>query len=259
MHNLWIATGCKRSAHAPRGRAIKGHADVLLRSVSRNNLWVHTFLADNNFGGFMWDGQGDAYQDNQDLEATHGQSHADWKTDLDYDALDWVTRTDAFQQGLSSTDTTTTDLVLRWGSVPDIAVGHPVSKYFSFSTADPHHSAEAWLTGWAGGPSNGDSCSSSGVECGSYKRAIPESNWQHLRRDKIFLLDTDTKMQDCSLDVLACQSADAQSCCAIDMGDADFFQRDQFYLREAPDGKPDLGAYEHGQPSLCYGPRNACK
>src|SRR5262249_18783964 len=95
-------------------KSAQDHADVLLRSVSRNNIWIHTFLADNNFGGFIWDGKGDGYHDNEELEETGGQSRADWKTDLDFDGLDWVSLSDAFQQGLPSTDSTTTNLVVRW-------------------------------------------------------------------------------------------------------------------------------------------------
>lgn len=273
-------------------KSAQSHADVLLRSISRNNLWVHTFLADNNFGGFMWDGRGSESADNQELDESHGQSHGDWKTDLDFDGFDWVPLSDAFQKGLALAGETTSNLTVRWLSNTDSGCNHGMSEYLSFASQPPQESVQASLRGCAGGafcdfqtaccapasgcsscaasPFNEKSCSLNGGECGTYECRAVEENWRRVRREKIFNLNTDAAidayaltpfsanrldLQDCTSDTLACQDAEGQSCCPIDKGDAEFYNQNQFYLRDVPIGQPDLGAYERGQPTPGYGPR----
>ena len=74
-----------------RSRFGQYRADVVLRSFSRNNLWIHLF--DNpyeettNPGGAIWFGEGDETKDGQ--YTTRGQSRPDWKTDVDYDGFAW--------------------------------------------------------------------------------------------------------------------------------------------------------------------------
>lgn len=68
-----------------------GHdrADFLFKSLSRNNLLIQEYTNNCNAGGAMLVGHGDGMMGESPAFSLPGQSHADWKSDADYDGFDW--------------------------------------------------------------------------------------------------------------------------------------------------------------------------
>lgn len=89
--NVFDRTVLVNNTFVVRARYAQVRADIVLRSVSRNNLWVH--LYDNpyeqttNPGGAIWFGYGDNHLDQR--YEIHGQTLPDWKTDVDHDGFAW--------------------------------------------------------------------------------------------------------------------------------------------------------------------------
>jgi len=88
--NVFDRTAIVNNTFIVRSRYAQYRADLMLRSLSRNNLWV--FLYDNpsektNPTGTLWYGEGDKLASRRYF--LHGQSKPDWKTDVDYDGFSW--------------------------------------------------------------------------------------------------------------------------------------------------------------------------
>ena len=88
--NIFDRTVILNNTFVVRGRYAQTRADLLLRSFSRNNLWIH--LYDNadektNPTGALWSGRGDELPDRE--FTTAGQTRSSWNTDVDYDGFAW--------------------------------------------------------------------------------------------------------------------------------------------------------------------------
>jgi hypothetical protein len=259
------------------------HADVLLRSLSRNNLWILEWQSDGKSSGLAFHGQGGGIRADQAF-AIHGQSHSDWKTDVDFDGFDW--------------NPLYTENEVRWDNGES---GEP------FFTLSPPHTFQKWSRGCAGGPRNGEYCEGD-TDCQStsptkaydrtnvapfatptptaplamstpalpYRCVAAERNYRSVQRNKIFAFNTDGAIDDyadkerfppkrLTLDP-ACTGGkcaeDADKSCSKDEDCGSYCDRcakdaGAAYpnLAEVCDGQPDLGAYELGEPTVHYGPR----
>ena len=88
--NVFDRTVQVNNTFVTRGRYGERRADLLLKSFSRNNLWIHLYdnpYEETNPGGALWHNPGDRKKDER--YSIHGQTRADWRSEADYDGFDW--------------------------------------------------------------------------------------------------------------------------------------------------------------------------
>lgn len=293
VNNTFITRGDKDSEAVDPDRA-----DLLLRSVSRNNLWIMSYENPTGTGGsaMLWRGKAATF--NGSTFAIGGQTRSNWKTDLDYDGMDWDTLPDALGE----------PGIINWGNL--WTDGGAWGRLTFLDPNSLQRSFQKFSRGCGGGPRDGLYCESDG-DCESagivktypdnspvseedfaapdpnapYTCIAAERNFRRVHRATAFGGSTTTRAEvDAYIDQYAneqrfpadrldleCDAADPPNdcqseggCCPVDRGDAAFHADNSFLWRDivagrsqpyVTDGKPDLGAYERGQPAPHYGPR----
>ncbi len=141
-------------------------ADLLLKSVSRNNLWIFIFQPDcpgdpdcKNTKyiapGGIWQGFGDQFKGHTGRMS--GQSRANWKTDVDYDGFDWDELPGKYADWPQIV--TSGDATIRWLQ--------PSDHMLSLAPTKGQHSFQDFMRGCVGGPteSDGKACCPTGEKC----------------------------------------------------------------------------------------------
>ena len=311
VNNTFVVRGSRTALSA---------AEMLLLSTSRNNLWILEFAPSCNASGGLWELNGDGFAGTWHIQP--GTSHSSFRTDIDYDGLDWGTLPDmnpgnVFQahweqccldgEGTAGTycSNTPPNSCSECSQVPIIAAPHKGTVRLSPSTGSwgagfwfepvPTPGAPSFqkkTRGCAGGPRDGLYCESD-ADCtstaskvfdenhvGAFTPQDPnspvhcvyaEGHYTRVHKETVLDLCVQNSPALCADTLDAYVRAEFSSAQlgvageAIDAGDSDFFEANQFYLNDiSADGRsivpyvqgaPDLGAYELGQPVQHYGPR----